>query len=72
MSTGSSMASRLSAPPGLSVIIALAVLTLVEYIVSVADTPGVFVWLTVIAVAKAAFIVVAFMHVMNIFREEHP
>ncbi len=52
--------------PGATTIIVLAVLTLVEYVVSAADMPGSLILLLVIAVAKAYAIVMAFMHLRNI------
>ncbi len=52
--------------PGLVAAGVLAVLTLLEYFVSVGEITGSFVLLTVIAIAKAAIILVSFMHIRNI------
>lgn len=57
--------------PGLRAIVALAVLTLVEYLISAGDIAGSFLWLTVIAVAKAAIILRSFMHLANVFGGEN-
>ena len=51
-------------------IVALAILTLVEFLVSAGDLAGAFVVLTVLAIAKAAIILAAFMHLRNIFGVE--
>lgn len=55
--------------PGLVAVAVLAALTFIEYLVSAGDIAGSFVWLTVIAVAKGAIIVVSFMHLKNVFEK---
>jgi cytochrome c oxidase subunit IV len=52
------------------VVVALAVLTAVEYLVSAADVPALLLWLLLFAVGKAAVIVYAFMHLPEVFGEE--
>lgn len=53
--------------PGLTAAVVLAMLTLVEYLVSAGDISGSFLLLTVLAVAKGAIILVSFMHITNVF-----
>ncbi len=53
---------------GLLVLLALAVLTAVEYLISVAS--GSLVFLFLIAIAKAGLILNYFMHVANLWQEE--
>ena len=47
---------KVAASPGATAIIALAALTAVEYLVSIAGVPAAFLWLTIIAVVKAGVI----------------
>jgi hypothetical protein len=56
--------------PGLRAVIALAALTGLEYVVSAGSVPGSFAWLTIIALAKGAIILMSFMHLKNIFVED--
>jgi len=56
--------------PGLQAVIVLAALTGLEYVVSAGSVPWSFAWLTVIALAKGAIILISFMHLKNIFRED--
>ena len=65
-----SPATRAGRSPGLTVVVALAVLTVVEYLVSAADVPALLLWLLLFAVGKAAVIVYAFMHLPEVFGEE--
>ncbi len=53
--------------PGMMAVVVLAILTLLEYLVSAGEVTGSFLLLTLIAVAKGAIILVAFMHIKNIF-----
>jgi cytochrome c oxidase subunit IV len=53
---------------GWIIFIALAVLTLVEYVVGIWN--GSFVLLSLLALAKAGLIVYFFMHVYRLWREE--
>jgi|AP95_1055475.scaffolds.fasta_scaffold317637_2 cytochrome c oxidase subunit IV len=61
---------KVAASPGATAIIALAALTAVEYLVSIAGVPAAFLWLTIIAVVKAGVIVMTFMHLMSVFGGE--
>ncbi len=54
--------------PGQAALLALAVLTGVEYVIGGRDITGAFAMLTLIAVVKAAVIVIAFMHLANVLR----
>ena len=63
--------SDLRSSPGFMAIVSLAVLTLIEYLVSTGDVPAARLLIAVIAVAKAAIILVAFMHVRNVLKENH-
>lgn len=60
----------ISESPGFKTIAMLSLLTLLEYIVFTADITGAVALLMVIALIKAAIIVISFMHVKNIFGEE--
>lgn len=60
---------RIRSSPGAQILMLLAVLTLLEYFASVGEWSGLFLWLTLIALAKGALIVRSFMHLMNL-REE--
>ncbi len=57
--------------PGFTAIVVLSVLTVIEYFVSAEAVAGAFFWLLIISIAKAAIILVAFMHLRNIFGNEH-
>ena len=61
---------KVAASPGATAIIALAALTAVEYLVSIAGVPAAFLWLTIIAVGKAGVIVMTFMQLMSVFGGE--
>ena len=61
---------KVAASPGATAIIALAALTAVEYLVSIAGVPAAFLWLTIIAVVKAGVIVMTFMHLKSVFGGE--
>lgn len=54
---------------GVTVFVGLAVLTVVEYIIAVAEVPLRFALLTVFALGKAALIVQYFMHLGQLRRE---
>ena len=56
--------------PGVATIVLLGIITAAEYAVSTADVPGLFVFLTVFALMKAAVIVIMFMHLRNVLGEE--
>ncbi len=53
---------------GVLVFIALAVLTVIEYILGVQEAAAIFLW--VIALLKAGLVVVYFMHIGRLFRPE--
>lgn len=55
---------------GRNVVIGLAVLTVLEFIVSAADVAASFLLLTVIAITKAALIMHYFMHMHQLWRED--
>jgi len=63
--------TALLSSPGFVAIAILAVFTIVEYVLNVTDVPGLDVFLGVIAFAKAAVIITSFMHIKNIFSEDH-
>ncbi len=54
---------------GLYVFLALLVMTMVEYVIGVMETP-ITVLLLIIALVKAALIIYFFMHVYRLWREE--
>lgn len=56
---------------GTKVILALAALTVIEYAIAVTKPPGQLLLIFVIAIAKAALIVVYFMHVKQLWGPEH-
>ncbi len=56
---------------GTKVILVLAALTVIEYLIAVAKPPGQIVLIFLIALAKAALIVMYFMHVRQIWRGDH-
>ncbi|MDW3221054.1 MAG: hypothetical protein R8F63_20815 [Acidimicrobiales bacterium] len=58
--------TRLRESPGAQTVLLLAALTLIEYVASVGEWSGLFVWLTVLGLAKAGLIVRSFMQLMNI------
>ncbi len=53
---------------GLLVFLALAVLTAVEYIIGTNEAPTIFLW--VIAILKAALVLVYFMHITRLSGSE--
>ncbi len=61
---------KVAASPGATAIIALAALTAVEYLVSIAGVPAALLGLTIIAVGKAGVIVMTFMQLMSVFGGE--
>lgn len=56
---------------GVTVLIVLAVATIVEFIIAAAVSFAVPAWLLIIAVAKAWLIVVYFMHVAQVKKSDH-
>jgi cytochrome c oxidase subunit IV len=62
--------NRITQSPGFAAVTALAIFTLVEYLISTADVTGKFYWLAIIAIVKAVIIVISFMHIKNLFEEE--
>jgi len=63
--------SALLSSPGFIAISILAVMTVIEYFLSVERVPALGALLALFAFGKAAVIVVSFMHIRNIFSEEH-
>ncbi len=53
---------------GVIVFVALAILTVVEYLVGISQVPVVLMWL--IALVKAGLVIWFFMHVVRAFRSE--
>lgn len=53
---------------GVLVFVALAILTVVEYVIGINQVPVIFMWL--IALAKAGLVIWFFMHVIRAFRSE--
>ncbi len=53
---------------GIIVFVALAVLTVVEYLVGTSQVPAVIMW--IIALLKAGIVIWYFMHVFRVFRSE--
>ena len=56
---------------GTKVILILAALTAIEYVIAVAKPPGQIALIFAIAIAKAVLIVIYFMHVRQIWEEDH-
>lgn len=53
---------------GIIVLIALAVLTIIEYVLGYSESPAVFLW--IIALLKAAAVLWFFMHLSRVFGSE--
>lgn len=56
---------------GTKVLLVLAVLTGVEYLVAISKPPGQILFIFSIAIAKAVLIVLYFMHVRQLWRDDH-
>lgn len=56
---------------GTKVILILAALTVVEYIIAISKPPGQIPMIFLIAISKAVLIMIYFMHVFQIWREDH-
>jgi len=69
--TNGATSSALLSSPGFVAISILAVMTVIEYFLSVERVPALGALLALFAFGKAAVIVVSFMHIRNIFSEDH-
>lgn len=56
---------------GMKVFLVLAGLTVIEYVIAVTKPPGQIAWIFLIAFAKAALIVIYFMHIGALRRGGH-